>query len=89
MITAEPITDVDATGAAMLAELFDELHAEGIVLAFSELKGVVKDQLAKYGLIERIGPERFYRTNGEVVKAYVEAEKVPWVDWEDRPDVSP
>ena len=89
VITAEPIIDVDATGAAMLGELLDELQAEGIVLAFSELKGVVRDQLAKYGLVERIGPDRFYRTNGEAVKAYVEAEKVRWVDWEDRPDVSP
>ena len=65
VITAEPIIDIDATGAAMLGELLDELHAEGIVLAFSELKGVVRDQLAKYGLIERIGPDRFYRTNGK------------------------
>ena len=89
MITAEPIIDIDATGAATLSTLLDELQAEGIVLAFSELKGVVRDQLARYGLVERIGPDRFYRTNGEAVKAYVAAEGVPWVDWEDRPDVSP
>jgi len=89
VITAEPITDIDATGAALLSALVDELQAQGIVLAFAELKGVVRDQLAKYGLIERIGPQHFYRTNGEAVKAYVAAEKVPWVDWEDRPDVTP
>ena len=89
VITAEPITDIDATGASVLTTLIDELEAEDITLAFSELKGVVRDRLAKYGLVDRIGPDHFYRTIGEAVKAYVAAEGVRWVDWEDRPDVSP
>lgn len=89
VLTAEPITDVDATGASVLATLVDELRAEDITLAFAEMKGVVRDRLARYGLVDRIGPDRFYRTIGQAVKTYVKEEGVDWVDWEDRPDISP
>ncbi len=33
--------------------------------------------------------DHFYRTIGEVVKAYVAAEQVPWTDWEDREQGEP
>lgn len=83
VVTAEPITDIDATAADAIAELLDDLDERGIVLAFAELKGHVRERLAAYGLVERIGPDRFYRTTGQAVRAYVAATGTPWTDWED------
>jgi MFS superfamily sulfate permease-like transporter len=70
VVTAEPITDFDSTAAIMLEELHRELTAKGISLRFAELKGTVRDGLARFGLVEQIGPGRFYRTIDEAVKAF-------------------
>jgi MFS superfamily sulfate permease-like transporter len=85
VVTAEPITDVDSTAAEELVLLLDELDKAGIVFAFAEMKGQVRDSLARYGLVERIGPDRFYRTIGQAVRAYVDATGTDWTDWEDTP----
>jgi high affinity sulfate transporter 1 len=85
VVTAEPITDVDTTAAEELTLLLDELDRAGVVFAFAELKGQVRDSLGRYGLVDRIGPDRFYRTIGEAVRAYVDATGTDWTDWEDAP----
>jgi high affinity sulfate transporter 1 len=85
VVTAEPITDVDATAADMLSRLHRTLEDRHVVLAFAELKGHVRERLSRFGIVEQIGPEHFYRTVGEAVRSYVTAEHVEWVDWEDRP----
>jgi high affinity sulfate transporter 1 len=87
VVTAEPVTDVDATGAEVLASVLEVLNRRGIVLAFAEMKGPVRDRLARSGLVDRIGRDRFYRTVGEAVKASVAATGSPWTDWEDQADV--
>jgi MFS superfamily sulfate permease-like transporter len=84
VVTAEPVTDVDTTAADALEDLCDDLAHHGVVLAFAELKGHVRERLDRYGLVERVGPDRFYRTIGEAVKAYVRETGTTWVDWEDR-----
>jgi high affinity sulfate transporter 1 len=84
VVTAEPITDVDATAAEMLGELRHDLAKRGVLLAFAELKGHVRDQLQRFGLVDQIGAEHFYRTIGQAVHAYVDAEQVDWTDWEER-----
>jgi high affinity sulfate transporter 1 len=83
VVAAEPLTDVDTTAADVLVELANELDARGTVLAFAELKGPVKDKLARYGLLERIGPARFFPTVGSAVHAYLDETGIPWLDWED------
>jgi MFS superfamily sulfate permease-like transporter len=83
VVAAEPITDVDSTAADVLGELDVELVAAGIELAFAEMKGPVKDKLVRYGLMDRIGRERFYPTVGAAVHAYVTEAGVEWLDWED------
>ena len=85
VITAEPVTDVDVTGAEAISSVLDELDKRRVVLAFAELKGPVRDRLARSGLVERIGRERFYRTVGEAVKASIDATGSVWTDWEDKP----
>ena len=84
VVTAEPITDVDTTAAEVLSDLHRQLAARGIVLAFAELKGHVRDQLERFDLVDEIGPGHFYRTVGQAVRAYVETEHVDWTDWEER-----
>jgi high affinity sulfate transporter 1 len=83
VVTGEPITDVDATAADELALLAERLQRRGVELAFAELKGTVRDRLEPFGLVERLGRDRFYRTTGEAVHAYVRDHEVDWHDWED------
>ena len=80
IVAAEPITDVDATAAAELRELLDDLDARGVRFAFAELKGPVWDQLVAYGIAERIGERYRFPTLGTAVKAYVQETGTPWVD---------
>lgn len=70
VITAAPVTDVDATAAAMLSELRVELERRGVSLRFAELKGKVRDRLEPYGLVREIGRSHFYRTTGQAVKSF-------------------
>ncbi len=83
VIAAEPITDVDATAGETLRELNDELDADGIELAFAELKDPVRDRLRRYGIAEKIGPDRFFPTIGVAVSSYLRETGVDWHDWED------
>ena len=84
VVTAEPVTDVDSTAADMLQRLHDELQRRHVTLAFAELKGHMRDVLDRFRLVDLIGANRFYRTVGEAVKAYVREEGVEWTDWEER-----
>lgn len=86
VIAAEPITDLDSTAADVLAALDRELEMQGIDLAFAEMKDPVKDRLRRFGLVDRIGRERFYPTIGVAVRRFVEEYEVEWVDWEDTVD---
>jgi high affinity sulfate transporter 1 len=70
VVTAEPITDIDSTAALMLDELHVELEKRGASLRFAELKGTVRDGLDRFGLVETIGPDRFYRTIEQAVEAF-------------------
>ena len=67
ILAAEPITDIDSTALDELVELDDHLARRGITLWLAEMKGPVKDRLARYGLAERFGPERFKPTVGAAV----------------------
>jgi high affinity sulfate transporter 1 len=83
VVAAEPITSLDSTAADVLKALDAELDAQGIQLAFAELKDPVRDVLVRFGLVEDIGKERFYPTLGVAVRRFVEEFDVDWVDWED------
>ena len=86
VVAAEPMTDIDTTGAEHLSELIDELAKAGVTLAFAELKGPGKDRMRRYGLYRRIGDDHFYPTVGAAITGYLEATGVEWVDWTDRPE---
>ncbi len=84
LVTAEPITDVDATAAEAIAELVHDLALQGAVLRFAEMKGHVRERIGSYGLVDLIGADHFARTTGEGVREYVADAGVEWTDWEDR-----
>jgi high affinity sulfate transporter 1 len=84
VVAAEPITDIDTTAGEMLRALDEELTADGVELAFAELKDPVRDRLRHYGLHDLIGDERFFPTLGVAVDAYVHEAGVDWTDWEER-----
>jgi MFS superfamily sulfate permease-like transporter len=83
IVAAEPITDIDTTGAEILSELLDQLDAQGVELAFAELKGPVKDRLRRYGLFDRLGDDQFFPTLGTAIDGYLTATGTDWVDWSD------
>lgn len=84
VVAAEPVTSVDVTAADCLEELVDALRADGIALWFAEMKDPVKDKLKRFELFARFGPEAFFPTLGEAVRAYLRAHPVHWVDWDDQ-----
>jgi MFS superfamily sulfate permease-like transporter len=69
VLAAEPITEIDTTAVDQLVRMDDYLAARGIDLVIAEMKGPVKDQLHRYGLSNRFGPERFMPTVGAAVDA--------------------
>jgi high affinity sulfate transporter 1 len=83
VVAAEPITDIDITAGDELADLDDELRDRGIRLVLAELKGPVKDKLARLGLGARFSPDRIFPTLGTAVSAYVAETGTAWVDWTD------
>lgn len=83
VIAAEPITDVDTTAAESLERLIEELEAQGVTLAFAELKDPVKARLRRYGTMVHIGEDRCFPTLGTAVDGYVAASGADWVDWEE------
>ncbi len=84
VVTAEPVTSVDVTAADVLSELDDALREAGILLCFAEMKDPVKDKLKRFGLFSHFGEQTFHATIGEAVHAYLAANPVEWVDWQDR-----
>ncbi len=61
------INQIDASGVEMLEGLAEQLHREGIELLFSGLKKQVQDVLERTGLYERLGRERFFRTEEQAL----------------------
>jgi high affinity sulfate transporter 1 len=70
IVAAEPITDIDTTGADAVDELLDELVVAGTALVFAEMKGPVKDLLRRYDLYDHIGDDRFFPTVEAAIAAY-------------------
>jgi len=70
LVAAEPMTDIDTTAAAMLADLDLELNAAGIHLAFAELQSEVRDTIVRYGLLQTIDEGHLYGSVKEGVEAF-------------------
>lgn len=85
IVTAEPITRIDATAEAMINELHADLAERGIELGFAGLKSVVRDQIAPGGTVALIGADRFFPTIGQAIRAFVEETGSDFIDWKRQP----
>jgi high affinity sulfate transporter 1 len=78
LIAAEPITDVDTTAADMLADLDEELNANGISLVFAELKDPVQTKLERYELIGPLNPDHFFPTLDAALDTFCQETGARW-----------
>jgi high affinity sulfate transporter 1 len=62
ILQCEAITDVDVTAAEMLEQLDNELNAQGVHLAFAELRSRLQELTLRYGLMETLDADHFYPT---------------------------
>jgi high affinity sulfate transporter 1 len=60
VLQCEAVTDIDVTAADMLERLDLELNAQGVHLAFVELRHRLQELVFRYGLHETIDRDRFY-----------------------------
>jgi high affinity sulfate transporter 1 len=72
VIQCEAMTDVDVSAAQMLEQLDRELNAEGIHMAFVEMRSRLQDLVLRYGLFETLDRDRFYPTIDDAVVAIQE-----------------
>jgi high affinity sulfate transporter 1 len=62
VLQCEAITDIDVTAAQMLQQLDTELNADGVHLAFAELRTRLHDLIYTYGLFDTLDRDHFYPT---------------------------
>jgi SulP family sulfate permease len=62
LLNVEANVEVDITGADALEQLRAELEKRGIVFALARLKQDLRDQLARTGLLDRVGQEHIFLT---------------------------
>jgi high affinity sulfate transporter 1 len=78
LIAAEPITDIDTTAADMLADLDEELNANGTSLVFAELKNPVREKLERYELIGPLNPDHFFPTLDVAIDTFCQETGAHW-----------
>jgi sulfate permease, SulP family len=61
--------DVDFTGSRALAQTLDALRQEGVTLVVARAGDHLKENLARCGLLDRIGADQFYASVDEAVTA--------------------
>jgi sulfate permease, SulP family len=71
LLNAEANVQVDLTSMDALDELRQELEDRGIVLALARVKSELHDELARAGLVERVGEHRIFATLPTAVAAFV------------------
>jgi high affinity sulfate transporter 1 len=69
VLDADAITDIDYTGTRTLRAVVDELERAHVVVGVARAVGGAPQNLARSGMFERIGPDRFFQTVDEAVNA--------------------
>lgn len=77
VVDAHGINMVDASAVEMLRSLLRHLREVGIVLVFSGTKQRVLQVLERTGLMQEIGPARFYDSDAQVFAALTGGAPVP------------
>ena len=69
VVQSEAITDIDVTAGDMLAQLDEELNAQGVHLAFAEMRARLQELVTRYGLMETLDRKHFYPTLESAITA--------------------
>ena len=69
VLQCEAVTDIDVTAADMLDRLDTELNAQGIHMAFVELRTRLHDLVYRYGLFETLDRDHFYSSIDDALLA--------------------
>jgi len=75
VVQCEAVTDVDLTAAAMLQQLDNELNAQGVHMAFVEMRSRLQDLVKHYGLLETLDRDHFYASLDDALEAIREEEQ--------------
>ncbi len=60
ILDAQSINHVDSSAMQVLAELISDLKARGIDLFFADVKGPVRDAMARNGIRDQLGSDQFF-----------------------------
>jgi high affinity sulfate transporter 1 len=69
VLQCEAITDVDVTAGEMLEQLDRELNADGIHMAFAEMRTRLQKAILRYGLFDTLDRDHFYPTIAAAIVA--------------------
>jgi high affinity sulfate transporter 1 len=83
IVVADAISDVDVTAADTILALHSELQKLGVELFFAGMKGVVRDRLQHYGILDILGRDAFSTTAGFAVNQYRQTYQIDWKDWDE------
>src|SRR5262249_27923847 len=75
VVQCEAITDVDITAAGMLEQLDKELNAQGVHMAFVELRTRLQQLVQRYGLLATLDRDHFYPSIDTALSAIREEEQ--------------
>jgi MFS superfamily sulfate permease-like transporter len=70
VLLADAMDDVDFTGGKTLAELVDRLRARGVVVGIAHPNARVRDELARFGISEKIGSDKIFDDVPAAVAAF-------------------
>jgi MFS superfamily sulfate permease-like transporter len=70
VLNVEATVEIDATAADALDGLCDELDRRGVRLGLARMKQDLRDQLARTGLLERIGADMIFPTLPTALEAF-------------------
>jgi MFS superfamily sulfate permease-like transporter len=77
VLQCEAITDIDVTAADMLERLDRELNAQGVNMAFVELRTRLQDLILRYGLFETLDRDHFYPSVATALEAIAQEPASP------------
>jgi SulP family sulfate permease len=70
IVDAGAVHDIDTSALDSLRELVRELRERGVDLHLADVKGPVRDTLARAGFVAELGPDRFsFTVHGAVRRA--------------------
>jgi MFS superfamily sulfate permease-like transporter len=70
VVDAEAITAIDSTAAQVLEDTRRELFSQGIVLVVARAKQPLRERMARFGLLDTIGEQRFYPSIRSAVASF-------------------